>query len=246
MKKVEQMKNVLDIRKSRVALISVVLATVALSGCSYNTKDFNSVPDFSPVRADLGYAPSMNPDIYPTKPKESKYSLYRSSSNSFYRDPRAMKPGDVLTVQILINDRANLNNKSDLKRDANGKYTLGATYPLIGKNGGSVNGDSTAHSKGDAKVERKEDIKLSVAAVVTDVLPNGNLVINGSQEVRVNYELRVLNVAGVVRPRDITGNNTIEYNKIAEARISYGGRGRMSEIQQPPYGQQIMNQISPF
>lgn len=243
---VKQMKTTLVSPYRTTALLGLCVSAAILSSCSYNTKDFNSVPDFSPVRADLGYAPSMNPDIYPTRPKESKYSLYRSSSNSFYRDPRAMKPGDVLTVQISINDRANLNNKSDLKRDANGKYTVGATYPLIGKNSGSVNGDSTAHSKGDAKVERKEDIRLSVAAVVTDVLPNGNLVINGSQEVRVNYELRVLNVAGVVRPRDISGNNTIDYNKIAEARISYGGRGRMSEIQQPPYGQQILNQIAPF
>ena len=243
---VKQMKTNLVSPYRTTALLGLCVSAAILSSCSYNTKDFNSVPDFSPVRADLGYAPSMNPDIYPTKPRESKYSLYRSSSNSFYRDPRAMKPGDVLTVQISINDRANLNNKSDLKRDANGKYTVGATYPLIGKNSGSVNGDSTAHSKGDAKVERKEDIRLSVAAVVTDVLPNGNLVINGSQEVRVNYELRVLNVAGVVRPRDISGNNTIDYNKIAEARISYGGRGRMSEIQQPPYGQQILNQIAPF
>lgn len=244
--RVKQMKTTLVSSHRTTALLGLCVSAAILSSCSYNTKDFNSVPDFSPVRADLGYAPSMNPDIYPTRPKESKYSLYRSSSNSFYRDPRAMKPGDVLTVQISINDRANLNNKSDLKRDANGKYTVGATYPLIGKNSGSVNGDSTAHSKGDAKVERKEDIRLSVAAVVTDVLPNGNLVINGSQEVRVNYELRVLNVAGVVRPRDISGNNTIDYNKIAEARISYGGRGRMSEIQQPPYGQQILNQIAPF
>lgn len=244
--RVKQMKTTLVSSYRTTALLGLCVSAAILSSCSYNTKDFNSVPDFSPVRADLGYAPSMNPDIYPTKPRESKYSLYRSSSNSFYRDPRAMKPGDVLTVQISINDRANLNNKSDLKRDANGKYTVGATYPLIGKNSGSVNGDSTAHSKGDAKVERKEDIRLSVAAVVTDVLPNGNLVINGSQEVRVNYELRVLNVAGVVRPRDISGNNTIDYNKIAEARISYGGRGRMSEIQQPPYGQQILNQIAPF
>ncbi len=244
--RVKQIKTTLVSRYRTTALLGLCVSAAILSSCSYNTKDFNSVPDFSPVRADLGYAPSMNPDIYPTRPKESKYSLYRSSSNSFYRDPRAMKPGDVLTVQISINDRANLNNKSDLKRDANGKYTVGATYPLIGKNSGSVNGDSTAHSKGDAKVERKEDIRLSVAAVVTDVLPNGNLVINGSQEVRVNYELRVLNVAGVVRPRDISGNNTIDYNKIAEARISYGGRGRMSEIQQPPYGQQILNQIAPF
>ena len=87
---------------------------------------------------------------------------------------------------------------------------------------------------------------MSVGAVVTDVLPNGNLIVSGSQEVRVNYELRVLNIAGIVRPRDISKENTIAYNKIAEARISYGGRGRMMEVQQPGWGQQIFDRFRPL
>ena len=87
---------------------------------------------------------------------------------------------------------------------------------------------------------------MSVAAVVTDVLPNGNLIVSGSQEVRVNYELRVLNIAGIVRPRDISKDNTIAYNKIAEARISYGGRGRIMEVQQPAWGQQLFDRFKPL
>ena len=87
---------------------------------------------------------------------------------------------------------------------------------------------------------------MSVAAVVTEILPNGNLVINGSQEVRVNYDMRVLNVTGIVRPRDITGNNVVAYDKIAEARISYGGRGRAMEVQQPAWGQQVFDKVTPF
>lgn len=249
MKDMMRSKTTLHTSVASRRFISVVagslLCTLALSGC-YNTRDFNRAPEFSPVRADLGYEKSPNPIVYPARPAESKYSLYRPSSASFYRDPRAMKPGDVLTVLISINDRANLNNKSDLKRNSESDYTLGSDINWISKISGNVNANSKANSKGDAKVERREDIRLSVAAVVTNVLPNGNLIINGSQEVRVNYELRVLNIAGVVRPRDIAGNNTINYDKIAEARISYGGRGRMSEIQQPPYGQQFLNQVSPF
>ncbi|TIV07524.1 MAG: flagellar basal body L-ring protein, partial [Mesorhizobium sp.] len=98
----------------------------------------------------------------------------------------------------------------------------------------------------DGEIKRSEDIELNVAAVVTEVLPNGNLMIRGSQEVRVNYELRVLTIAGMVRPSDIGAENTIPYERIAEARISYGGRGRVSEVQQPAYGQQVLDQVLPF
>jgi len=85
-----------------------------------------------------------------------------------------------------------------------------------------------------------------VAAIVNEVLPNGNVVISGSQEVRVNFEVRVLNIAGIVRPRDISPKNTISYDKIAEARVSYGGRGRLMEVQQPAYGQQLYDIVTPF
>ncbi|AQX27733.1 MULTISPECIES: flagellar basal body L-ring protein FlgH [unclassified Bartonella] len=246
MMKIKQIKNKNRHSSFLCLTIGFVLIFITLAGCSYNVKDFNSAPNFSPVRANLGYASGNAASIYPPAPSESQYSLYRSSANSFYRDPRAMKPGDVLTVQIFINDRASFNNKSDLKRDSGSKYTIGAGYSFMNKLAGSIEGESSSQSKGDAKIERQENIRLSIAAIVTDVLPNGNLVINGSQEVRVNNELRVLNIAGLVRPRDISGNNMIDYDKIAEARISYGGHGRMSEIQQPPYGQQLLNQIAPF
>ncbi|AQX18613.1 flagellar L-ring protein precursor FlgH [Bartonella sp. A1379B] len=243
---VKQIKSTNKYSSFLYLIIGLTTMSIILASCSYNVKDFNSAPNFSPVRADLGYASSHAASIYPPAPSESRYSLYRSSASSFYRDPRAMKPGDVLTVQIFINDRASLNNKSDLKRDSNSKYTIGAGYSFMDKLAGSIEGGSSSQSKGDTKVERQENIRLSIAAIVTDVLPNGNLVINGSQEVRVNNELRILNIVGLVRPRDISGNNMIDYDKIAEARISYGGRGRMSEIQQPPYGQQLLNQIAPF
>jgi flagellar L-ring protein precursor FlgH len=109
---------------------------------------------------------------------------------------------------------------------------------------GSV--DSATKTNGAGATSRSEDMVLNVAAVVTDVLPNGNLLISGSQEVRVNYELRVLTIAGIVRPQDIGPENTISYERIAEARISYGGRGRLSEVQQPAWGHQVVDQVLPF
>ena len=106
--------------------------------------------------------------------------------------------------------------------------------------------DSSSSSNGQGTIDRSEKLRLSVAAIVNEVLPNGNVVISGSQEVRVNYELRILNIAGIVRPRDISPKNTISYDKIAEARVSYGGRGRLMEVQQPAYGQQIYDVVAPF
>ena len=100
--------------------------------------------------------------------------------------------------------------------------------------------------EGNGATTRSENIDLSIAAVVTDVLPNGNLMISGSQEVRVNAELRILTIAGIVRPSTSARENTISYERIAEARISYGGRGRLTEVQQPPYGQQILDTVLPF
>jgi flagellar L-ring protein FlgH len=81
---------------------------------------------------------------------------------------------------------------------------------------------------------------------VTQVLPNGNLVVQGRQELRVNFEVRELQITGVIRQQDISSTNTVSYTKLAEARISYGGRGQLTDVQQPRYGQQLLDIIAPF
>ena len=111
---------------------------------------------------------------------------------------------------------------------------------------GNGNVSSNSSSTGQGATARSERIQMAIAAMVTRVMPNGYLLIEGSQQVLVNYEQRTLRVAGLIRPADIAPDNSISYEKIAEARISYGGTGRISEVQQPGWGQQVWDQISPF
>lgn len=177
---------------------------------------------------------------------------------NLFRDVRAMTMGDVVTVTIAMDDKAILGNSTDRSRDSKVKSTWSFLFdfipgvaPLPGvesKWKGEINNDlsSSSSTQGQGSINRSEQIRLSIAAVVTAVLPNGNLVLKGSQEIRVNYELRVLNIAGIARPRDISKDNTIAYEKIAEARVSYGGRGRLTEVQQPALGHQVYDMLTPF
>jgi flagellar L-ring protein precursor FlgH len=232
---------------------AVAAALFALAACT--TQDLGREPTMSLVGS--GISPAREPlpiQAFPAPHATSYHSLWNDGRADLFRDPRARNVGDVVTVLILIDDRASLDNQSDRSRDSSAGIGASVGYSAEGFGGspkagsagidGSVN--SSSSSAGSGSIDRSEEIELSIAAVVTEVLPNGNLLVSGSQEVRVNYELRVLNIAGIVRPRDISTNNTIAYEKIAEARISYGGRGRISEVQQPAWGQQVYDAITPF
>lgn len=181
-------------------------------------------------------------------------SLWRSGPASLFGDRRAQRRGDILTVVIEIDEEATISNATSRSRSANEDLAVGA---LLGIPGAidrltGINLDPAADvtagssSTGDGSVQRNEEITLRLAATVTDVLPNGHFVINGNQEVRVNFELRDLRVQGVIRPEDISRGNEITYDKIADARISYGGRGQITDVQQPRYGQQIADIVLPF
>ncbi|CAM5462553.1 flagellar L-ring protein precursor FlgH [Aquamicrobium terrae] len=228
----------------------LLAAAAALAGCATDPKEIGREPSLSPVGAGIEQG-AVSVYRYPETPSApvKKFSLWDDRQSRLFTDPRALQAGDILTVRIKINDRARFKNQNDRSRTSARTLGLGAD---IGwdkwKAGGSAKGnlDSKTETKADGAIERSESILLNVAAVVTDVLPNGNLMIRGSQEVRVNAELRVLTIAGIVRPSDIGAENTISYERIAEARISYGGRGRVSEIQQPGYGQQVLDQVLPF
>ena len=231
--------------------LAIALACTALAGCGPKALDEVGVPPtLSPVGAGLSGS-GQTVYSYPEKPsgQVKKFSLWDDRQSRFFTDARALSSGDILTVLISINDSAKFKNESERNRTSNKSMGIGGSFDFGGTGssadlGGNI--DSETDSKGTGVTNRSERIDLQVAAVVTEVLPNGNLRIQGSQEVRVNAELRVLTIAGIVRPSDIGSNNTISYERIAEARVSYGGRGRLTEVQQPPYGQQILDTVLPF
>ncbi|MDW6024439.1 flagellar basal body L-ring protein FlgH [Mesorhizobium sp. BAC0120] len=229
----------------------VLVACVAASGCTSTAfKEIGVPPTMSKVGSGIE-AEGYSLYDYPEKPARPlhKFSVWDDRQARLFTDARALDAGDVLTVLISINDRAKLKNDTNRNRTAKRTLGLGASYDVDGV-GDQFNADGKINSQtdtqGTAATDRSEAINLAMAAVVTRVLPNGNLLISGSQEVRVNAELRILTIAGIVRPVDIGPRNTISYDRIAEARVSYGGRGRLTEVQQPPYGQQLIDIVSPF
>jgi flagellar L-ring protein precursor FlgH len=183
-------------------------------------------------------------------------SLWRSGARGFFRDQRARRVGDVLTVNVVMNDKAELSNETSRSRRNADNFGLTDLFGLENKlvkvlpspvdPSSLVDTASTMSSRGQGGVDREETVRLNVAAVITQVLPNGNLVVEGRQEIRVNFEIREVVVAGVVRPEDITPRNTIAHDKIAELRIAYGGRGQITDVQQPRYGAQVLDILLPY
>ncbi|RTE89209.1 MULTISPECIES: flagellar basal body L-ring protein FlgH [Bradyrhizobium] len=245
-------------RLRRIAISALLLASCALGGCSSidRLSQIGEQPKLSAIEnptAQPGYKPVQMPMPKPEVASYNPNSLWRNGSRAFFKDQRARQVGDILTVTVNITDKANIEN--DTSRSRTNKEDSGIT-DFIGSQtitqankilpGRILTADSTSSSEGKGSVDRKEALQTNVAAVVTQVLPNGNLVVEGKQEIRVNFEIRELIVAGIVRPEDIQSDNTIDSTKIAQARIAYGGRGQIMDVQQPRYGQQVMDVLLPF
>ncbi|WP_137132533.1 flagellar basal body L-ring protein FlgH [Rhizobium sp. FY34] len=229
-----------------------LMAILMLAGCQSQTvKEIGNAPAMSPIGSGLQYAQTPQMSSYPKQPRQmaSGYSLWSDSQAALFKDSRALNVGDIMTVDIQINDKADFDNETDRSRTNATGLSWSVAADVLGwkpSTTGDLSSDSDTSSKGKGSTKRSEKLTLLVAAVVTGILENGNLLISGSQEVRVNHEIRILNVAGIVRPQDVDSDNKISYDKIAEARISYGGRGRLMEMQQPPVGQQVVDLFSPF
>lgn len=235
-----------------------LMLTSLLAGCS-TFDQLSSIGEKPPLTAiqnpttQPGYQPVRMPMPAVEKVSYEPNSLFNTNARGFFKDQRAHKVGDILLVQVTISDKAQIDNSTDTSRKTSNAAGVGGILgSILGKVDPGVDPtsaiDITASSgnTGAGSINRSEDVQTQVAAIVTQVLPNGNLVIEGHQEVRINSEVRELIVAGLVRPEDIASDNTIPSSKIAEARISYGGRGQISTVQTPRYGQQVMDAILPF
>ncbi len=234
------------------------LLLILCGGCS---TPIGSPPPFSPPAQNIERAAMLNPSLPPpietvTLGPSSRASLWTGERGSLLGDRRAMQRGDIMTVVIEIDDRAEISNSTDRSRSASQQAGIPQLFGLPQRiddklpdgalSAGIVDLNSQSSASGDGTVRRNERLTLRVAVTITDVLPNGVLAIVGQQEVRVNFELRELIVTGYVRPEDITRQNEITYDKIASARISYGGRGQITDMQQPRYGQQALESTLPF
>lgn len=244
--------------------IVVFTALFSLSGCTYfeRLQDIGETPKLSKIENPVmqpGYRPISMPMPAPEPASFNPNSLWRNGARAFFKDQRAARVGDIVTVMVEITDKAELENATNRKRDNAenaGIPKLGGLETKVAKFlekrglgvdlSNFVSASSDSKSDGSGTIEREEEITAKVAAVVTQILPNGNMVIEGRQEVRVNFEMRIMVVAGVIRPEDITADNRIPFSKIAEARVSYGGKGQITDVQQPRYGQQFLDIVLPF
>ena len=244
----------------RLRLLALA-ALAPLAACSTVAEAVKG-PELAPV----GYPAALVPREMTVMPMASARdpgpqpasanSLWRTGARTFFNDQRASRVGDILTVQIEIDDKAQTTNSTSSSRTAGVskgvpnffglETTLGKILPDAYDPANMITTNSSTSNEGAGAVNRSEKISLTIAAVVTGVLPNGNMVIQGTQEVRTNTDLRQLTVAGIVRPEDISSSNTIRHTQIAEARINYGGRGDIMRVQKTPAGQSLIEQFSPF
>jgi flagellar L-ring protein precursor FlgH len=248
--------------KPRATLAVALLIPLSLSACMGMAERLGRIGEPPPMTTienpvqQPGYQPVSMPMPQQHVTPSAANSLWQAGRQTFFKDQRAHKIGDILTVMIAINDDADMINNTQRVRNGTEAQTmpnmlgfeskLGKVLPDAVDPANLAEATSQSQSIGNGVMRREEEINLRLAAIITQVLPNGNFVLRGTQQVRVNHELRELTLDGVIRPEDIMNNNAVSYEKIAEARISYGGRGTISDAQQPRYGQQLFDAVFPF
>ncbi len=242
-------------------MIRIFTVCVLLGGCGTlgRLSEVGRPPEMTPSSdptAEVGYRPLTMPMPRGQYAPAEANSLWRAGSRAFFKDQRAAQVGDIVTVLVNITDNADLSNQSDQTRAGTENMgvpnflgletNLPRNLPRSVDPGKLIATNSSNTGAGAASIKRNETVTLRLAGIITQLLPNGNLAVAARQEVRVNSELRELQVSGVIRPQDIASDNTVRHDRLAEARISYGGRGQITDVQRPRYGQQLLDILLPF
>jgi len=248
-------------QKRHLRTISALAVAVTLGGCDAFSRitQIGATPPLTTIqnpKSQPGYQPVSMPMPQPIVSERRPNSLWKAGSRAFFKDQRASQVGDILTIDISFDDKAQFNNETQTQRTTaendgiTNLYGLEQQIPKIFPKAANpsslVNINGATNNDGKAAITREEQVTLEVAALVMQVLPNGNLVVQGRQEIRVNNEIRELQITGILRPQDITSTNTTTLDKLAEARVSYGGRGALTNDQQPRYGEQLLDIVNPF
>jgi len=248
-------------RSSLTWRCAALALTCALGGCSGFTRlsQIGEAPPLTTIQNPAtkpGYQPVSMPMPKPITAERRPNSLWQAGSRAFFKDQRASQVGDILTIDISFDDKAQFNNETQTQRTTAEQSSAGSLMgfesqlqkilPHNSNPASLLNIAGTSNNDGKAAITREEQVTLEVAALVTQVLPNGNLVVQGHQELRVNNEVRDLQITGIVRPQDISAINATTLDKLAEARVSYGGRGQLTNDQQPRFGEQLIDIVAPF
>ena len=242
--------------------ISILLVTTVVSGCGDSLSEMKNIGKEPPLEkmelpmSKRSYEPVDWEEEEGEFQPQYANSLCQQGARAFFKDMKARRVGDILKVVVKIQDKAELENSTQRSRSTDEDSNAGSIFGIQDKLLDVIPGTSpasflldvasTGSSSGTGTVDREEIIETEIASMVTQILPNGNLVIHGDQEIRVNFEVRKITVDGIVRQEDIAADNSIDSNQIAEARISYGGRGQLTNVQQPRYGTQILDLLTPF
>lgn len=242
-----------------IALTSAAILSLTACTAVDRVANIGQAPEMSKIEnpvTERGYQPVSLPMPAPKNAERQQNSLWAADRTTFFEDQRAKDVGDIITVLINIEDEAQIDNASTRTRTSGEDAQAGALagyeasldriLPEAIVNTDLIDFDSTSNHSGSGTIDREEEVTVRLAALITQILPNGNMVIKGRQEVLVNYEKRILGIDGVIRPQDISTENTVSYDQIAEARIVYGGEGQITDVQQPRYGQQLYDIVFPF
>lgn len=249
-------------KKPTLSILTTILSGCVLSGCSGLATRLSNVgdpPNISQVQNPTlvgGYRPVSMPMPDPEPSRSNMNSLWQTGSRAFFKDQRANRVGDVITVLVDLQDKSKVDSNNTYNRSAAHKSNLAkffgfeskftSIFPKEVDPTSLTDTSSNSQKTGRGLLDRKDTLSLKIGATIIQILPNGNLVIQGRQEILFETELRVVEVKGVIRREDVSSNNTIPYEKISEARIAYGGRGDVSDVGAVPWAQQTLNRVMPW